>query len=221
MSPRVKICCITTAAERDLAVAAGADALGFVGPMPSGPGTLTLDEIAGLIDGVPPGVSSFLLSAETRPEGIIAAVERTRPSVVQLVDAVSIATHDTLRRACPSVRRFQVIHVQGPADVDAAIEMAPHVDALLLDSGRPNAPRRSLGGTGQTHDWSLSRQIVDRSPCPVYLAGGLGPDNVELAIARVRPFGVDVCSRLRPRGTLDPELARRFVEAAARAGLAG
>lgn len=215
MRARVKICCISSARERELAVTAGADALGFVGPMPSGPGTLSVPEIAALVRGVPPGVSSFFLTAETEAPRIIEAIAQIRPDVVQLVDAVDAEVHAEVGVACPGVRRVQVIHVGGPADVDAAIHIAPAVHALLLDSGTPNGIVRRLGGTGQTHDWALSRQIVEQVPCPVFLAGGLDPDNVGRAIAQVRPFGVDVCSRLRPQGALDPRRAQRFVSAVA------
>jgi len=82
---------------------------------------------------------------------------------------------------------------------------------LLLDSGRPDAELPELGGTGRPHDWNLSRRIVQDSPVPVFLAGGLDPNNVVEAIQRVRPYGVDLCSGLRPRGSLDPGLLRTFM----------
>ena len=91
--------------------------------------------------------------------------------------------------------------------------MAPHVDEILLDSGQPDSPERILGGTGNVHDWSISAEIIQRVPVPVLLAGGLGPDNVADAIRAVQPWGVDICSRLRPRARLDESLLAAFVGA--------
>ena len=111
-------------------------------------------------------------------------------------------------------RSSQVVHVRGEHSVDEAVAAAPLVDALLLDSGNPDLPVRQLGGTGRVHDWNHSRAIVERADCPVYLAGGLRPTNVAAALDEVRPFGVDVCSRVRTDGRLDEALLGRFMDAA-------
>ena len=95
------------------------------------------------------------------------------------------------------------IHVLDDDSVREALDAAPRVDALLLDSGDPRRAVKELGGTGRVHDWALSRAIVDRSPVPVFLAGGLRGENVAEAVRRVRPFGVDVCSGVRTDGRLD------------------
>lgn len=87
---------------------------------------------------------------------------------------------------------------------------ADRVDALLLDSGNQKLAVKELGGTGRTHDWRISRQIVETVPVPVFLAGGLTPENVSTAIQEVRPFGLDVCSGLRTNGKLDGEKVKRF-----------
>ena len=113
-----------------------------------------------------------------------------------------------------------MLHVENRAVLADATAIAPHVDALLLDSGRPGAAIPELGGTGRVHDWDLSRELVAAVEVPVFLAGGLNPENVGEAIAGVRPHGVDVCSGLRRDGALDAGLLRRFV-AAARAAFAG
>jgi phosphoribosylanthranilate isomerase len=109
------------------------------------------------------------------------------------------------------VRIVQVIHVTGPESFDEALSVAPYVDALLLDSGNPKLKIKELGGTGRVHDWSVSRSIVDQSGKPVFLAGGLNPDNVRAAIEKVNPYGVDICSGLRINGKLDERLLERFV----------
>jgi Phosphoribosylanthranilate isomerase len=95
------------------------------------------------------------------------------------------------------------IHVIDKRSVDKALEISSMVDAILLDSGNPNLKVKELGGTGRVHNWKLSRQIRENSKCPVFLAGGLNPENVRQAIEEVQPFAVDVCSGVRTDGKLD------------------
>jgi phosphoribosylanthranilate isomerase len=117
-----------------------------------------------------------------------------------------------LREALPGVSLVQVIHVTGPESVEEAISVAPHVDALLLDSGNQKLVVKELGGTGRTHDWRVSRRIVESVRVPVYLAGGLTPQNVAIAIDQVRPFGLDLCSGVRTKGVLDEAKLKQFYQ---------
>jgi phosphoribosylanthranilate isomerase len=214
---RIKICCIQSAAEARLAIAEGADALGLVGAMPSGPGPIEDAEIAAIAAVVPPPVATFLLTSATEPEAIIAHARRCRTNTVQLVDRVAPAGYAQLRAALPGIRLVQVIHVGGEEAIWEARDIAPLADALLLDSGRPHDAVRVLGGTGRTHDWTISRQIVETASCPVFLAGGLRPDNVGPAIRTVRPFAVDVCTGVRTDYRLDAARLQAFVAGVAAA----
>ena len=215
MKVRIKICCISSIREAELAMNYGVNALGLVGPMPSGPGPIEISLIRDIAQVVRPGVSSFLLTSEITSRGIIHVYHNTYPQVLQLVDAVeSMQVYSDLRKELPQVKIVQVIHVMGPESLDEAIIIAPHVDGLLLDSGNPKLAVKELGGTGRVHDWEISRAIVESVDVPVFLAGGLNPDNVREAIDVVRPYGVDVCSGLRINGRLDEELLKRFVEEA-------
>ena len=118
-----------------------------------------------------------------------------------------------MRESLPGIALVQVIHVTGPESVNEAVSVARDVDAILLDSVNQQLAINELGGTGRTHDWRISRQIVDAVKIPVYLAGGLNPDNVAEAIRQIRPFGLDVCNGLRTNGHLDAEKVRRFFAA--------
>jgi phosphoribosylanthranilate isomerase len=126
---------------------------------------------------------------------------------------VAAGTHARLRKALPGVSLVQVVHVVGPESVAEAMAVAVVADAILLDSGVPDAATPKLGGTGQTHDWSVSRAIRDRVDVPVILAGGLDGRNAGEAIAAVRPHALDACSRLRTNGCLDEAKAAAFVAA--------
>ena len=210
MKPRTKICCIRSVAEAALAVRHGAAALGLVSAMPSGPGVIAEETIAEIAATVPPGVATFLLTSRRDADSIIAQQRRCRVNTLQLCDSVERGCHSRLRANLPGIALVQVIHVTGPETVEEAIAAADQVDALLLDSGNQKLPVKELGGTGRTHDWRISRKIVETVRVPVFLAGGLTPENVAKAIREVRPFGLDVCSGLRTNGILDEGKARKF-----------
>ncbi|MBI3505447.1 MAG: phosphoribosylanthranilate isomerase [Proteobacteria bacterium] len=214
MRTRVKICCIASIEEAQMAIRYGADAVGLVGPMPSGPGVVDLDTIARIARAIPPPIASFLLSSETNAAGLIAQARRCNPTVIQIVDAVDgPAAYIAIRRACPGIKIVQVVHVTGNESLSEARAIAPHVDSLLLDSGNPNLAIKELGGTGRVHDWAMSAAIVRAVNVPVFLAGGLSADNVAKAIAEVRPYGLDLCSNLRRNGALDETRLAAFMGA--------
>lgn len=200
---RVKICCIGSVEEARLAVEYGAAAVGLVSEMPSGPGVIGEELIAEIAATVPPGVATFLLTCRDDPDTIVEQQRRTRVNTVQICDRLRAGGHEELRRAMPGVALVQVVHVTGPESVEEAAGVAPHVDAILLDSGNPSLAVKELGGTGRVHDWELSRRIRASVGVPVFLAGGLNAGNVAEAVRRVRPFGVDVCSGVRTGGRLD------------------
>ena len=212
---RVKVCCVGSIEEARLAVRLGASALGLVAEMPSGPGVIPEAVIAEIAATVPPAIATFLLTSLTESAAIIAQQKRCRVNTVQICDRLSPGLHAELRRSLPGVSLVQVVHVIGGQSVEEALQAAPEVDALLLDSGNQALPVKELGGTGRTHDWSLSAQIVRESPVPVFLAGGLSAANVDEAIRLVRPFGVDLCTGVRTAGALDERKLLQFMEAVA------
>ncbi len=211
--PRVKICCIASEEEAALAVRMGASAIGLVSRMPSGPGPIPESRIRDIARTVPPGVATFLLTCETTAEPIVAQQRYCGANTLQLVDEVAPGVHSALRDALPGIGIVQVIHVRDEGALAEARQVAAHVDAILLDSGNPSLATKELGGTGRAHDWAVSRKIRDAVQVPVYLAGGLNPENVGKAVAQVQPFGVDVCSGLRTGGRLDPTKVEQFMRA--------
>ncbi len=208
---RIKICCIRSVKEARLAIALGADALGLVSYMPSGPGVIGEDRIAEIASIVPPPVATVLLTSSQNPDHIIDQINTCRINTVQLVDQVDLSVYSKLQSACPHIKIIQVLHVVGEQSVKESMVVSPHVDALLLDSGNPGLPIKELGGTGRVHDWHISQKIRKQIDTPVFLAGGLTDANVDEAINTVEPYGVDVCSGVRPNGALDPNRLSRFV----------
>jgi phosphoribosylanthranilate isomerase len=213
MQVRVKICCISSLEELHLAVRYGASAVGLVSRMPSGPGVIPDERIAEIAAAVPPGISSFLLTSSQSVREIIDQQRILRTNTIQLCDTLTDGTHQDLKAALPGISLVQVIHVVGPESIAEAQAIAPHVHAILLDSGNPALSTKELGGTGRRHDWAISRRIVEAVPIPVFLAGGLRADNTADAIRTVNPFALDVCSGVRTHGSLDEAKLSAFFDA--------
>ena len=204
MMPRIKICCIGSVAEANLAVAHGASALGLVSEMPSGPGVIPDELIAAIAATVPKFIGTFLLTSRTEAAPIIEQIRACGTNTVQLVDAVPEAVYQNIRCELPEIRIVQVVHVTGDGAIEEAKHLSTRVDALLLDSGNPTLAVKELGGTGRVHDWERSRRIVESVKCPVFLAGGLNAGNILEAVRKVQPYGVDICSSVRTDDRLDP-----------------
>ncbi|MEM1325577.1 MAG: phosphoribosylanthranilate isomerase [Bacteroidota bacterium] len=219
----IKICCISSLQEAQLALslganalganALGANALGLVSAMPSGPGVIEESEIVDIIAALPSETNTLLLTSETAVDKIVEQHKRIPSCTIQLVDALIEGTYADLKKQLPNTRIVQVLHVLDESNIQEALEIAPQVDALLLDSGNPNLKVKELGGTGRTHNWEISAEIVKQVSVPVYLAGGLHAENVQEAIKQVRPFGVDLCSGVRTDGKLDEKKLKAFVTA--------
>ena len=210
MKTKVKICCISSKEEAQQAIKYGANGLGLVGNMPSGPGVIGDDLINDIAQIVPPAVSSFLLTSETTAEAIIQHYKKVYTNTIQLVDELKNEEYQILRNELPWVKLVQVIHVIDVNSIAEAIEKSQFVDAILLDSGNPNLQVKELGGTGRTHNWAISKKSRQEINIPLFLAGGLNPDNVREAIDTVQPFGVDICSGVRTDGKLDEKKLDAF-----------
>ena len=213
MTVRVKICGVTTPEDAALAARLGADAVGvLVGLSHASEDELDPEPAGAILATLPPFVVGTLVTHRTRLEDVQRLCRATRPHAVQLHGDVADDVIPGLRELFPSLRIVKTVHVDGEGSVDAAHRVAPHVDAVLLDTR--TATR--IGGTGLTHDWSITRRIRDAlADTPVILAGGLTPDNVAAAVDRVHPSAVDVNSGVSlRRGQKSDELLARFIRTA-------
>jgi len=212
MRTKLKVCCISSVSEARLAIDYGASALGLVSEMPSGPGIISEEEIIQIAKNIPPEVSTFLLTSRQDTSEIIQQQKICRVNTIQICDKLTNGSYQDLRDAMPGISLVQVIHVVGRESIDEAISISSDVDAILLDSGNQNLKVKKLGGTGCTHDWSISREIKDSINIPLFLAGGLNPMNVRKAVEIVKPYGVDICSGIRTGGKLDTGLLALFTQ---------
>jgi len=208
--PQIKICCISSIEEAELAIKYGASAIGLVSEMPSGPGVISEDLIEEIASSVPREINTFLLTSKTNADSIIEQHRKCKTTTLQIVDRVKINVLIKLRKELPAIRLIQVIHVTGEESITEAINVEQFVDVLLLDSGNQKLKVKELGGTGRTHDWTISRKIRDAVSVPVYLAGGINANNVLDAVREVEPFGIDLCSGVRENGKLKDKRLEEF-----------
>lgn len=207
---KLKVCCISSLEEAKLASAYGADYLGLVGPMPSGPGVLSLEEVSAITSQLNDTQHSIFLSSGRTAKEIYEVFSGLGARSIQVVRQIDIDELKKLRDLLPDTELFSVVHVVGEESIALAKEYQAYANYILLDSGKPGS--KILGGTGKTHNWDFSRRIVQEVSIPVFLAGGLNPDNIKEAVDRVSPYGVDLCSGLRTNDRLDEKKLKHFLD---------
>jgi len=212
MPPFIKVCGIRSVEEAAGAVEAGATAIGvLVGVADTVPDRVTPDIGKKIVSSVPPGVTTVMVTHLTDPEEVADVAAYMKVRAVQAHGDMDVRALRTLRSLLPGVLIIKTVHVTGDEAAFRARDFAAAADMLLLDT----AAEGKIGGTGVTHDWSISADIAESSRVPVILAGGLNPENVASAIERVRPAGVDANSGLEhENGSKDFEKIKAFVNAA-------
>jgi phosphoribosylanthranilate isomerase len=205
---RVKICGITRKEDLDAAVAAGADAVGFVVGVVSSPRNLSLNEAEKLIRQVPPFVKSVLV---TVPRSIdeFETYEKLNPDAIQL-HGENLHAALSVRLKIPNSLLIGAVNANLANVLDVVSRASKLFDAVLLDSFADG----KYGGTGIVHDWELSKRVKQViNPKPLILAGGLSPENVAEAVRTVEPYAVDVSSgvELQP-GIKDHKKTIKFIK---------
>lgn len=190
----IQIYAFTDVREALDALELGVDQIGFVaGDYGIVHGELTFERAAEISSAVGMRATSVALTMASDPSEILRMVAQVQPDIVHISTDPRVVGVDELvelRGALDtSVKLMKAIPVSGPHSIELALEFARLCDCLLLDSKVPGMP--GVGATGTPHDWQISRQIVEEVNIPVILAGGLDPENVQKAIAIVRPWGVD------------------------------
>jgi phosphoribosylanthranilate isomerase len=213
LAVRVKICGITSFEELRMAEWAGAHAVGFlVGRLHASRDFLEPDHARDLARTVPPFLVPVLVTHVADGEEILALAARVPTAAVQLHSDLPARALQELRARLAPRKVIGKVSVEDESAIARSREIEGSVDAIVLDS-RDRASDR-VGGTGTTHDWSISARIVAASRVPVILAGGLTPENVAQAVRVVRPFAVDVNSGVETSdGRKDPSRLARFVAA--------
>jgi phosphoribosylanthranilate isomerase len=214
---RAKICGIRSEDDLQIALAAGADAIGFIsGITHFSEDALDAEHATALSRLAPPFITRVLVTHLEDAAAIVDLADRVGVDAIQVHGLVTIDTVREVRKTAGGRKIIKAVHVTGPEAIAAARQAAADCDAVLLDSRTADR----LGGTGRTHDWSISAAIAHELRGlgrPVVLAGGLDPDNVAAAIHAVRPYAVDVNSGVENTvGDKQIDACAAFVSAALR-----
>jgi phosphoribosylanthranilate isomerase len=217
---KIQIYTMQTPEEAQAIVDLGVDHIGITPASRGLPGEVDFDTARAICAAVGKRAVKVALSVEADPDAITAMVRAVKPDVLHLCGLAGVVPPEAvraLRVRLPGLRIMQAISITGPEAVATAHAYQSVADYLILDTQAPDIA--GIGASGQTHDWTVSRRIVEESTIPVILAGGLSPDNVAAAIRAVRPWGVDSLTHTNqplPGGGFrkDVERIRRFVEAA-------
>jgi len=206
---KVKICGITREEDLAVAVAAGADAVGFVVGVTSSPRNLTLKKAEKLIRKVPIFVDSVVVTVTNNINSLTKIYEKLKPDVLQ-IHGENLSEASIIREKIRDTPLIKVLYMKTDNVIKDAMEASNSFDAILLDSFVPG----KYGGTGMVHDLEMSKQVKQTiEPKPLILAGGLKPENVKDAIHIVQPYAVDVSTgvELRP-GIKDPQKVFEFIK---------
>lgn len=176
------------------AVELGVDHIGFVaGKYGEVPSELSFGEARELAAALPSQTTSVALTMATDVNEILDMVAEVKPDIVHIssdLDCVGLeAMRDLRSRLAKQIRLMKAIPVEDESSIKVAQQYAAVSDLLLLDTKHPDFP--GVGATGFTHDWNISKQIVESVGIPVILAGGLNAENVSVSINKVHPWGVD------------------------------
>ncbi|SFR53134.1 phosphoribosylanthranilate isomerase [Halogeometricum limi] len=205
---RVKICGVTSEADLDAVEAAGADAVGLIADVPvDTPRELSLVRAGELAAAAPPFLTTTLVTMPETVGDAIDAGTAVNPDVLQIHGDFDGEDFRAIR-AGADARVFAVVDAEAPQRARA---LDGAVDGVVVDS----VTAGGAGGTGETHDWKQTADVVSTLDSPVVLAGGLTPENVAEAVETVAPYAVDVASGVESSGGVkDHDAVRRFVREA-------
>ena len=208
----IKVCGIQNTEEAAGAVIAGANTLGFLIGVPEYvEDKITPEKAKQIIESVPESVRTVMVTHLLHVSEIVKIVKLTGVNTVQIHNQLDIEGINQIRQELIKIEIIKTIHVSDNTAVEEAKIYEPHTDMILLDT----KVKDRIGGTGKTHDWNISRQIVEDLNIPVILAGGLNPQNIGEAITSVKPSGVDANSGLEnENGFKDFEKIRLYASKA-------
>lgn len=209
--PRLKLCGVTNRDDARLVSISGADYCGILVNVGFSERSLTLETAASVAAAVT--IPVVILLCDPEKELVCEVVRAIQPHALQLLGRESPELVKELKRtvACRTWKTVHLGNIAGQASAEAYVEAG--ADALLVDTADASDGTLRLGGTGKVGDWTAAAELVRRIPVPIFLAGGIGPDNVEAALLQVRPFGIDLCSGVEvSRGKKDPEKVRALID---------
>ena len=212
----VQIAGVADEAEAMMLVEAGVHQIGFPLGLTVHKEDMPAEDAAKIIRLMKPPASAVLITYLNSAEKILDLCKKIGAHKVQLHGVISLTEIIRLKSLAPdlTVIKSLIVGDNNLTELESSVAaFGPHCDAFIIDTYDPATG--ACGATGKIHDWDISRLLVDISPRPVMLAGGLNPENVRKAIAHVRPAGVDAHTGVEVSdGRKDAVLVRAFVREA-------
>ena len=207
---KVKICANKNIYDAESSLIAGADIIGLlVGQEHTSNDFIDKEKAKEIVDYVNGRCDVSLVTHLKNADEIISLTKYIGNNIIQLHSNIEEKEVEKIKKELPNVKLVRLIHISKDGEIFSNIERMKYVDYYLLDSF--NLETNQVGGTGLTHDWNKSSEIVKKLDKPVFLAGGLNPDNVQEAISIVNPYGVDVNSGCKTNGIKDRDKVIEFV----------
>ena len=208
---KVKICGVTNEKDALNAAKLGADFIGFLVEIDFSEDSIKREEAKNIIKKLPLEVTPVFVTYEQKAEPIIEIAKEICPQIIQLHNIIELEEIDKIRKELPKIKITKSIPVADETALKEAKKYEKYVDYILVDT----KGKFGRGGTGKIHNWKISAKIVKEIKKPVFLAGGLNPDNVKEAIKTVKPFAVDTNNGVKAKPRIkDYEKMKLFIERA-------
>jgi len=208
---KVKICGITNEEDALKAAILGADYLGFLVEISFAEDKVTRKQAKNIIRKLPLEITPVFVTYLQKAKPIIEIAKEIKPNIIQLHNDISLEEIGKIRKELKEIKLTKTISVIGKNSIKEAKKYEKYIDYILLDT----KSGKKKGGTGKVHNWDISRKIVKSLKKPVFLAGGLNPDNVKQAIEKVKPYAVDTNSGVKLKaGKKDYKKLELFIKRA-------
>ncbi len=209
---KVKICANTSIEEAQMCLDAKADIIGIlVGQEHASSDFVDKQKAKEICNYINKRCDVSLVTHLTDAKRIIELTEYIGNNIIQLHSDIKEEEVEKIKKRLPNIKLVRLIHVASDGTICTDYKKMKYADYYLLDSF--NLKTNQVGGTGLTHDWKKSRELIELLDKPTFLAGGLNPNNVSLAINTARPYGVDVNSGCKNDfEKKDKEKVKQFVK---------
>jgi phosphoribosylanthranilate isomerase len=213
MTGLIQVAGIIDSGEAEMLMSLGVDYLGFPLRLPVNKDDLTEEEAVNVISIIVPPHKPVLITYLDKASEIIEFCDKLKVNIVQLHGKILIEELKKLKTSRPDIEIIKslVVFQDNYSELNSIVQnLSEWVDLFITDTFDPATG--ASGATGKTHDWKISRRLVEVSPKPVILAGGLNPSNVRHAILQIKPAGVDVHTGVESaNGRKDHKLVQNFI----------
>ena len=207
---KVKICANRTIEDARMSLGAGADIIGLlVGQEHTSNDFIDKYKAKEICDYIAGRCDVSLVTHLKNADEIIELTEFIGNNIIQLHSDIEESEVEKIKQNLPKIKLVRIVHLAKDGTIHSNLETIKYADYYLMDSF--NLATNQVGGTGLTYDWKKAGELIKKLDKPVFLAGGLNPENVRKAISQANPYGVDVNSGCKLDGVKNVDKVREFV----------